>query len=212
MFANLSEVFDAISDCEYVVLRNYEDFDNMDFLKSHPDIDLLCRNREAVITALSLKTRRKKEDFIHYYVVVDNVKVAVDLRCVGDGYLDEPWEDNILQSRVPFQNYYVMDDVNYFYSLLYHVTVQKNTVADDYKERLKKMGEGIGVHFRIEEKERLLDGYMEENFYHYSYPEYDGTIFHIKNVRKDLVEKNAVKKLKRGVYRTARGCVKLFKK
>ena len=212
MFTDLSEVFDAISKCEYVVLRNYEDFSNMDFLKSHPDIDLLCRDREPLIQALSLKTRRKREDKIHYYVLVNDVKVAVDLRCVGDGYLDEPWEDNILQNRVAYENYYIMDDENYFYSLVYHVTVQKNSIADDYKERLRILGDKIGIIFNMESKEQLLNSFMEDNMYHYSFQEYDGTIFNVKNVRKDLVERNLLKKIKRGIYRTVRGVVKVVKR
>ena len=117
MFNDLSDIFEAIADLDYVILRNFEEFENMNFLSSHPDIDILCRERKAMVEKLSLQPRRKKDDGIHYYVLVDQTKVAVDLRCVGDGYLDEKWEDRILQSREQYKNFYIMDACNYFYSL-----------------------------------------------------------------------------------------------
>lgn len=200
MFEQLADVFEAIKDEEYVILRNYEDFDNLEFLKSHPDIDLLCRSRETLVDKLSLKSRRKKEDGIHYKLSVAGVEVAVDLRCVGDGYLDARWEDTILRNRISRQDYYVMDEKNYFYSLLYHVILQKDSVAEDYVNRLQRMSETLSIPFSFEQKEEVLDAYMANQGYQYCYPEFLGTIFHKERVDQSLVEKNMGKQLQRMVY------------
>lgn len=211
MFEKLSDVFAAIEDEEYVVLRNYEEFDNLGFLTCHPDIDILCRDRAALVKKLSLVSRRKKEDGIHYKLSVDGIKVAVDLRCVGDGYLDEAWEENILNSRKKRQNYYVMDADNYFYSLLYHVVIQKDVVAKDYVKRLQAMSEAASISYSFETKEEVLNRYMKEMGYMYCYPEFLGTIFHKERVDQSLVEKNAAKEWKRKIYALYRNAGKRVK-
>lgn len=211
MFEKLSDVFTAIEDEEYVILRNYEEFDNLGFLTCHPDIDILCRNREVLVEKLSLESRRKKEDGIHYKLSVAGAKVAVDLRCVGDGYLDTTWEDNILNNRVKRQNYYVMDEENYFYSLLYHVIIQKDTVAEDYVKRLQSMSEEASISYSFENKEDVLNSYMTDKGYIYCYPEFLGTIFHMERVDQRLVEKNVVKEWKRKVYALYRSMGKRVK-
>lgn len=211
MFEKLSDVFAAIEEEEYVVLRNYEEFENLGFLTCHPDIDILCRDRDAMVEKLSLESRRKKEDGIHYKLSVAGAKVAVDLRCVGDGYLDEAWEENILKSRQKRQNYYVMDADNYFYSLLYHVVIQKDTVAKDYVQRLQTMSEEASISYSFENKEDVLNRYMAEEGYIYCYPEFLGTIFHKERVDQSLVEKNAFKEWKRKVYALYRSTGKRVK-
>lgn len=200
MFGSLADLFDAATKLDYVVLRNYEEFDNMDFLLNHPDIDILCRDPQQMADVLSLQPRRKREDGIHYYAMIAEKKVAVDLRHVGDGYLDAKWEENILKSRKSRKNFYVMDTHNYFYSLLYHVVVQKYVVAEDYVKRLCDMAEELSIVFEQEQKENILDTFMRENGYRYTYPEYSGTIFQIDGVDKSLVEQNAGKWIKRMVY------------
>ena len=64
MFDSLEQLFDAIADVQYVVLRNYEEFQTMGFLQDHPDIDFLCENREQMVEQLQLKPRRRKNDGI----------------------------------------------------------------------------------------------------------------------------------------------------
>ncbi len=204
MFDSLEQLFDAIADMQYVVLRNYEEFQTMGFLQDHPDIDFLCENREQMVEQLQLKPRRRKNDGIHYYVEIAGNRVSVDLRTVGDGYLDAAWEKGILQRRVNHDNYYVLQSEDYFYSLLYHVIVQKHAVAEDYKVRLAAMSKNLGIPFRIEDKEQCLDAYMRKQGYHYTYPEFAGTIFHIENVDASLVEQAFGKKVRRAFYQKVR--------
>ena len=211
MFANLEDFFKAIADTQYVVLRNYEEFDNLQFLTSHPDIDILCQKPQILVKRLSLQPRRRKEDGIHYYAVIHDTKVAVDLRHVGDGYLDSVWESRILQERVLQDGFFVMDPVNYFYSLLYHVIIQKNVVAPDYVTRLENMAKALNISYSLKNGAALLDTYIDSHGYHYTYPEYAGTIFNTKQVRRDLVEKNTIMQLKRLVFMTAKKTIKRIK-
>lgn len=209
MFDTLEQLFDAIADVRYVVLRNYEEFETMGFLQNHPDIDFLCENRAQMVERLHLQPRRRKEDGIHYYVEIAGNRVSVDLRTVGDGYLDAAWEQEMLQRRVRKGNYYVPQDMDYFYSLLYHVIVQKHTVAEDYKVRLAVMSKSLGLTFRIEDRASVLDAYMREHGYRYTYPEFAGTIFHAERVDAALVEQAFGKKVRRMLYQGVR---RLFRK
>ena len=212
MFGSLTDLFDAATDIDYVILRNYEEFENMNFLLEHPDIDILCRDPQQMVNALALQPRRRREDGIHYYAVIAEKKVAVDLRHVGDGYLDTEWEEDILQTRVKYDNFYVMDKHNYFYSLLYHVVVQKHTVAEDYVKRLHDMADEISVAFELEKKENILDTFMRDCGYRYTYPEYPGTIFNIGRVDESLVEESTGRRIKRTAYGMVKGIWRMIKK
>lgn len=212
MFGSLTDLFEAVKDIDYVILRNYEEFESMNFLLEHPDIDILCRDPEQMVNALALRPRRRKADGIHYYAMLAGKKVAVDLRHIGDGYLDAGWEENILKSRVTHDNFYVMDTRNYFYSLLYHVVVQKHAVAEDYVKRLHDMADKISIVFELEKKENILDTFMRDRGYRYTYPEYPGTIFNIGGVDKSLVEKRTGRRIKRTAYGIAKRMWRILKK
>ncbi|MCQ2517656.1 MAG: hypothetical protein MJ119_02745 [Lachnospiraceae bacterium] len=200
MFNNLTEIFDAVEKCEYVVLRNYEEFDDLNFLTSHPDIDFLCANRKELVECLGLKPRVKKDDGIHYYTKVNDTKIAIDLRQTGDGYLDDSWQRNILKNRIKKQNFYVMDGKNYFYSLLYHVVIQKHKIGEDYAIRLKNMADALGTEWDSDKPAAVLNRFMREEGYRYVYPEFAGTVFHKERGDADLIEKNFKKEFARKWY------------
>lgn len=204
MFDNLEQVFKAIESCQYVVLRNYESFFTEDFLNDHPDIDMLTSQKEELVTRLALQTRKRKDDGVHYCVVVDGKKVAVDIREVGDGYLDKSWEQDILDTSVLEESVHVPNAEHYFYSLLYHATVQKKAVAEDYKLRLDQMGKVQRSEWNWDLHWDFLEQFMRDRGYRYTYPQSSGTLFEIKNASPDLVERDAVKKMKRRCYQIAK--------
>lgn len=193
----IEELFEAIKNSEYVVLRNYENLRKDISSEKHPDIDFLCADRNELIEKLSLKSRGKIKDCIHFKAAVADKEVAVDLREVGDGYYDEKWEKHILKNRVLFDNLcYVPDETDSHFSLLYHALIQKKKLGDDYRERLK-------ISNRENEIARL-DSFMQENGYSYTYPENFMGIFNTKDVDKKLIEKNVIKKIKHGIGKMLR--------
>lgn len=193
-------LFKSISTENYVIIRNYEEFSKDDFLENHPDIDLLCERREAIIQKLKLTPRGKKDDKIHYKAIIYDREIPIDLRCIDDGYLDSSWERDILSKRVRLNGFYVMDRVNYFYALLYHAYLQKNYVSPDYEQRLTVLGKEIGVEYTQDRAIQLLNFFMHGKGYKYTIPEYIGTIANFNYVDQTLIAHDPKKEFERKLH------------
>lgn len=128
-------------DCSYIVLRNFEGFFDDILLPGHEDIDFLCgssKDRDKIIKAFQAVTRAGYDDGYHYFWDYNGIKITLDLRIVGDGYYDKKWQKNMLKSRkYDDRGFFVPDDENYYYSLIYHALYQKEAFPEDYFQKLK---------------------------------------------------------------------------
>ena len=79
-FETLEDFFHHLEDCQYLVLRNYEAFNNGLFLKGHPDIDLLCNEVAPLVRAVGAIPRTASEDGLHYRVEIAGNVVPLDIR------------------------------------------------------------------------------------------------------------------------------------
>ncbi len=201
-YHSLSDLFEQLNTgCPYVVLRNFETFVSDFTALEHPDIDLLCTSREALLQTIDTLSRGREGDLIHRRARIAGKDVDIDLREVGDGYLDASWEEKILAGRVLREDgFYVPQDEDYYFSLLYHVLIQKKQIAPDYQERLKKFADQLGLTKGNSLLEQL-EGYMRAGGYRYTYPESPSTAFFVSKVSKDLMEKNPKKKLRRLIHK-----------
>ena len=191
---------------EYVVLRNHESFLSGKLIDEHPDIDILCRDTDLFIKCAGSETRMKKGDKIHQKTLIDGKEVSLDIRHIGDGYYDTQWEENILTKRYLINDLcYVMDSENYFYSLLYHALIQKYAVSLDYATRLTQMGKRLGIDFAIDSNTiNILQRYMKDKNYHFTYPEYSGGVANFKHVDKSMIEVNLHRLINRYMYKIIR--------
>ena len=195
----LEDFFSELNkNCLYVVLRNYEDFSKERYLDNHPDIDILCNDRDKLVSVGGLSTRGNKKDRSHYFVDIGGKQIPIDLRQIGDGYYCTKWEEDMLSRRKIFGNLcYILLAEDYYYSLMYHVILQKDTIAEDYKRKL-----AIGDRSLNSIVDELND-FLRKNGYVYSYPETLYTHFHCERVEKSLIERSLSKKIKRNLYLTA---------
>ncbi len=196
------EVFKALNEtCNYIILRNYEELEKGNMLMDeHDDIDFLCDDQQNMRELLGAVYRPITGNFDHFFISVGGEQVKIGIRYVGDLYYDTEWEQAMLAHRVWNQaGFYVMDEENYFYSLLYHALVQKKKLSEDYAGRLQTMGSAFGVHLQSEEDYvRCLEDYMLEKEYKVCYP-VDTTIpFQKKSIQRvEIVGKEAWKKRKK---------------
>ena len=201
-FNDLHSFFERLKNVDYVVLRNFEQFNSNEWmLDAHPDIDILCANREDVKCLIGFSPKGSREDGIHYSVCIADKKVDIDLRTVGDGYYDRQWEYSIIKNRVGQNNFYIPSPQDYFYSLLYHAYIQKPVVSQDYVNRLCELSAKASVDFHPEKAVASLDAYIASRGYKYTYPEYIGAYVNFSGVDKNLVEKNSKKAVQRQVVR-----------
>lgn len=206
-FASLNEKV------EYLVLRSYDEFIDGKFNTDHPDIDILCRDSKGFICiAKSVSRTKRKNDLIHQQVMVDGNLISLDVRHVGDGYYDKNWEDNMLRQRRLMNSFcYVMDEENYFYSLLYHVLIQKRKVSADYQKRLDEMANNLsarGVVLSVSLD--TLQTFMRNKGYYFTYPEYAGGVANFSKVDKDLISIDIIIIFKRYIYSINRKLLNLF--
>ncbi len=211
---SLHAFFQCINNkADYIVLRNYEEFIVGDFNNEHPDIDILCSDRSSFLTIIQSESRSKvKENVIHRVILVKGKEVALDIRQIGDGYYDEKWEIEMLNKRKLLNDFcYVMDDTNYYYSLIYHALVQKNTLSKDYERRLIDMAMNLNLPLSIPLTTKELEAYMKTKGYVYTYPQDLGVITNFSNIDKSLLKKDFIGITHRMIRDIKKRCIKLFK-
>ena len=208
---SLSEVFAALNgtgSVSYIVLRNHEELFENNFLASHADIDFLCGSSERFISCIDAVPRTPAPDGIHYKILVNGQDVPVDIRTIGDGYYDAAWEEDMLSSRVLFRDMcYIQSEENYFYSLMYHALIQKNSLSEEYRRKLSDMNTSAGG---LSEREliAMLEEFMRKHGYRYCYPDDRGVIFRTAPVSKALIRNNPRERY----YRTVRALKVRIKK
>ena len=126
---------------KYVILRNFEGEPD------HGDVDILVENLEDTVAVLgavrvdaySNFTDTEQKDLKNKYLVLVGDRLAVlDLRYVGDNYLDSRWQKDILRTRVKRGILYSPNDHHWFWSLLYHALIHKNDISQ-YEEMLERL-------------------------------------------------------------------------
>lgn len=179
-FSRIEAFFEALNQAglKYLVLRNYENLLEPEmYLNGHGDIDILCEDSDLLATTVGAKpcppkSSAKQDDKIHYMIFVNNQSVSLDLRQVGDGYYCEKWERDLLDRRVKKDCFYVMNEEDYFYTLIYHAILQKQVFSEEYRSRLIEMSAKLGLSVDVYNEQgfiSLLEDYMREKGYLFSY-------------------------------------------
>ncbi len=124
------------SSLDYVVMRNFEHLPDNRFSKEHGDIDFLVKDLDQAVYITNAQRLYKKR----YKINVEGKDVLVDFEHVGDGSYDQKWQNNILKKRILIKNsFYVPDDEDYFFSLIYHILVHKTYIETDYPDKIKSI-------------------------------------------------------------------------
>ena len=182
----------------YVVLRNYHMLPQEQFLEDHPDIDILCNDPKEFLNISKAVPRSKKDDGIHYKMLISSKEVAIDIRWVGDGYLDKKWEKNILQNRINYKNFcYIPDSKDEYFSILYHVIIQKNNIAENYMRYITSNLPERTKEYTRDELIKVLEEYMFAEQYHYTCPIYPYSIFNHNGINPKLIQFLDVRWIKR---------------
>ena len=175
-YESVYEFFECLNreGTEYVVMRNYEEMDKENFFcEGHEDIDVLCKDVDEFVKNTDVICKMDIDDDIHFMTFIGEKPVPIDLRHQGDDYYDEKWEEDILKRREKAQNgnWYVMSQEDYYYSLVYHVILQKKTVNTVYLKKLCVMAEHLGIVAKtVEEHIEKLKKYMDKSGYDFVKP------------------------------------------
>ena len=155
---SLKELFTKLNELEYVILRNHETLEEE--IHAGGDIDILCPEKAYLVEQIHADRRVLRDEVFNYFVMIEDKKIPIDIREVGDGYYDEKWERDLLDKRVRTTEFYIMDDENYKYSLLYHALLHKFSIKEAYIDTLNDMfGTEIG---NDDGTYKLLGNYMRK--------------------------------------------------
>ena len=135
----LDDIWRTLSgDVDYVVLRNFETLED-ELNKEHPDIDLLTTDKNKLIRILGLKKAQSQKYRAQYFCYISGRRVNFDLRVPGDGYYPSGWSFDLINNKIKFGLINVVNNKDYFWSLMYHALFHKRSISFDYLERLHKL-------------------------------------------------------------------------
>ena len=176
-YASLKEFFYVLNtSVSYVVLRNFENFPDNYFAEKHEDIDLLVSNLNSIVYLTGAQKVFSKRNRVHFTVRIANKNIPFDFRYCGDSYYDKKWENNILETRILKDDiFFIPNNSNLFYTLLYHALVHKHDLAQDYIKNLKLINTkyDISSNLCFDDMKILfskLTNFMKLNNYQYVVP------------------------------------------
>ncbi len=137
------EEFIAIANItsNWLVLRNFE-FLPFDFFGNDTDVDVLCES--IALYSRNMNLEKRSWGIGAYHTIIGNQCVPFDVRFQGDDYYDRLWEYNMLKNKTfTSENVPRMNNIDYFFSLLYHSKIQKIAVKEIYVERFHELSQKI---------------------------------------------------------------------
>jgi hypothetical protein len=218
-WTSLRQVFTVLNNCcNYLVLRNYNYLPDVYKTDEHGDIDLLTDNLKNIVFTLNAHKVYKYKYRVHYYVIINNEKVFFDFRYIGDNYYTTIWEENMLLNRVfNSKGFYVQNNENYLYSLVYHMLVHKNQISDDYNNKFNELVQLNNLpdeFYNIKENQLIAINYLKKFllYNNYSFSDhYDLSVYLNPNIVSEKVFS-----LRRKIYYIVlfiyRGTIKKLKK
>ena len=182
-FESIKHLFYLLNNTvSYCVLRNHECLPDKYSVEGHGDIDLLVENKNYVKYLTQAKDVFGIPSRVYHTIQIAGQELPFDFRYLGDNYYDFRWEKDMLRTRkLSPKGFYVPNEEDQFYSLLYHAYIHKPSVADDYIDRLVSYSDNIGIPFdsTISEVIRLLDVFFAKNDFDYVRP-FDRTVYYNK--------------------------------
>lgn len=157
----------------WLILRNFESIDSGLINNVDEDIDILCDDLKDFV--LISNAQKRGEGRCEYYLKVGHGQIKLDLRFIGDKYFDSAWQKEMIRAKKRLGDFYHLDDYNYFYSLLYHIKLQKFSVKEGYESRLRHLWKKIAKSkcpadlLQNDESALLLNDFLRKNSYHYTY-------------------------------------------
>lgn len=185
-YASIQQLFYVLNNTiKYCVLRNHECLPDQYTVEGHGDIDLLVEDKN-YMSYLTLARPIFPESYRVYHTIsIARENIPFDFRYVGDNYYDQPWEEHILANRKLKEDlFYIPNDEDQFYTLLYHAYIQKREVKADYLPKLSLYAEKINKTFSpdIEASIKQLDSFLNKNRFEYIRPIDKTVIYNSKNI------------------------------
>ena len=188
-FENIQQLFYLLNNTiQYCVLRNFECLPSEYTVEGHGDIDLLVENKNYISYLTQAKPIFKENYRVYHTININGADIPFDFRHLGDNYYDMPWEKDILKTRKKEKCFFVPNDENLYFSLLYHAYVQKRSVKPDYLPKLKQYSSAVGCVFNEDPKNVILsiDSFFKQHEYEYIRPKDKSVFYNTANLKHSI--------------------------
>lgn len=179
----LKDILEKICDLSYVILRNYEKYpDKID--PNHEDVDILTDDRKKMVDKLKA-CKLYANSMNHYYVSLQNKRLILDIREVGDEYYPSLWEKDILATKMEYNGMFIPNEENHYYCLLYHLLIHKKTVGEDYVAFFRDAKEATGPSAYNCKRKKMADvltKFMLERKYYIGNPEDEDLLLNFDDI------------------------------
>tara|TARA_B110000879_G_scaffold207804_1_gene292166 strand:- start:4453 stop:5616 length:1164 start_codon:yes stop_codon:yes gene_type:complete len=163
-FDELFHVFNLTSN--YIVLRNFDNLEEQ-LTTKHPDVDVLTENKNLTKDILNAVETTNKSYRVQHSVKINNKDINFDIRYVGDNYYDKNWEIELLKTKVKHEKgFYIPDNLNLFYSLIYHALIHKQHISEDYIKQFLTLSIRLNLDFKVC---NLIDTSLLDILFQYMY-------------------------------------------
>ncbi len=178
MWKSVMQMIQSMDEERYVFLRNTENIS--DDFSEEDDLDILCYDIKKIVECVHAIPLNNRDRCYNYYTVINNRKLFLDIRCVGDGYFDRMWEIEMIDTRKRKGLLYVLNDENQKYSVLYHCLFQKdNLSAKKYSNYIEKVFGSYDINQNIIQ----LSEFMKEKKYCFEMPDDKGVYLNNENIK-----------------------------
>ena len=181
-WSSFDELFHILNlTSNYIVLRNFDNLEEQ-LTTKHPDVDVLTENKNLTKDILNAVQTTNKSYRVQHSVKINNKDINFDIRYVGDNYYDKNWEIELLKTKVKHaKGFYIADNLNLFYSLIYHALIHKKHISEDYIKQFLALSIRLNLNFKVcnlidTNLLDILSSYMSEHNYDIVAP-YDLSVF-----------------------------------
>lgn len=177
----------------YLVLKEYEE---SFFVNREDDFSLLTDNYQRVASALGIS--QSSPDSYRGVIKVKDKETPINIRFVGDKYLNSAWQKDMLNHKFKKQDTYVLRHDFCFFYLLFSCAFEESRITDECILKLDSIASK--KYFTWYHSDMLLDkssigsvlkGYFQANGYYYEKP-IDKSIFRNKDVVRVLPCLNSI--------------------
>lgn len=138
---SLQEVFYVLNNTtDYFVMRNHEILPAEFASDEHGDIDIQVSNFEDTFLIMNATRVSKNPNRVRCQTKIKDEIALWDVQYTSDNYYCQEWQTYLMDNRVlNDKSVYVLNDTDYFYTLIYHAVVHKRKISDDYYTKLRAL-------------------------------------------------------------------------
>lgn len=162
----------------YVIIRGADGLERHEFCDNHRDCDLLVDNvvnAQSIINGEALDGLKRPHEIVN----IDGYTYYLDLWGWDRYYFDIQWCKEMFCTKKEANGYYILNETNSFYCLLYHCLIIKGCISEDYLPLLESYRE---KHLdKNKEYAKILVDFLQQNEYEIVSDVENGAGFHINN-------------------------------